>query len=108
MKEVAASVVAREAAAVAVARQGMLTEQHSAGTAVVSKQHVEVAVAVQVRRRDRQRGRAATGQLDARRERAAARVERQHCRQTRPLARPRRERKRSRSTPPSRDDDGVE
>ena len=50
-------------------------EQHSVGTAKVPKQHVEVAVAVHVRRCDRVRGRAAAGQLDTRREGAVARVE---------------------------------
>ena len=42
-------------------------------TATVRKQHVEVAV--DVRRRDRTRDRAAAGQCDARREGAVARIE---------------------------------
>jgi len=46
-------------------------------TAIVCKQHVDVAVGVQIRRHDRVRGRAAAGQLGARREAAAARVEKQ-------------------------------
>ena len=108
--EVAASVAAREAAAVAVARQGMLSSTRlelpsfpsstwrspSPSKSADTIDNVDVLPA-----------RCSSGTC-RQCQRAATRVERQYCRQTCPLARPRRERKRSRSTPPSRDDDGVE
>ena len=87
--------VARAATEAATAAAGSAAADSAAADSVAAR-----AVARAAKR--------AAGSAAARAATKAAGEEGEDCQQTRPLARPRKGTQRSHSTPPSRDDDGVE